>query len=80
MDHQERILDDQPIVSTPHKWRVPRGKASNKLLEEMKIDGPTRTEILRVTQINLQLSKCASDNLQVFLQKKGIDVELIQDP
>ena len=36
--------------------------------------------MLRVTQINLQHSKCASANLLVFLLEEDIDIALIQEP
>jgi ribonuclease HI len=42
-------------------------------------DGPN-AESLRLVQINLKHSKCASENLLIFLNFNKIDVALIQEP
>lgn len=62
-------------------------RVAHKLLEEMTIDSPTRTDgipldkqiILRVAFINLQHPKCATANLLVFLGKEDIDFLLRQE-
>ncbi|XP_055842459.1 uncharacterized protein LOC129909372 [Episyrphus balteatus] len=36
--------------------------------------------MLRVIQVNLKHSKCASDNLRVFLREENYDVGIIQEP
>jgi ribonuclease HI len=36
--------------------------------------------MMKICQINLGHSKCASDNLIIFLQKNNIDIGLIQEP
>lgn len=45
-----------------------------------KIEDATHAEHIRLVQINLKHSKCASDNLLIFLNINNIDVSLIQEP
>lgn len=40
----------------------------------------THADILRLVQINLKHSKCASENLLIYLNINNIDVSLIQEP